>query len=92
MKKDTAKFNATFIKLPSLPYGGTSVSTFLLHIEKDKGNSGMMRFIDASSRDFYNRFRVTEEGRKQLNNLDGEKNDVFRFTNPKYFQREGLNV
>ena len=92
MKKDTAKFNTTFIKLPSLPYGGTSVSTFLLHIEKDKGNSGMMRFIDASSRDFYNRFRGTEEGRKQLNNLDGEKNDVFRFTNPKYFQREGLNV
>ena len=92
MEKDTAKFNATFIKLPSLPYGGTSVSTFLLHIEKDKGNSGMMRFIDASSCDFYNRFRVTEDGRKLLNNLDGEKNDVFRFTNPKHFQREGLNV
>ena len=92
MEKDTAKFNATFIKLPSFPYGGTSVSTFLLHIEKDKGNSGMMRFIDASSRDFYNRFRVTEEGRKQLNNLDGEKNDVFSFINPKHFQREGLNV
>ena len=92
MKKDTAKFNATFIKLPSLPYGGTSVSTFLLHIEKDKGNSGMMRFIDASSCDFYNKFRVTEEGNKLLHNLDEEKNDVFSFINPKHFQREGLNV
>lgn len=90
--KDTAKFNATFIKLPSLPYGGTYVSTFLLHIEKDKGNSGMMRFIDTSSRDFYNRSGVTEEGIKLLDNLDEEKNDVFSYTNPKHFQREGLNV
>ena len=24
--------------------------------------------------------------------MDGEKNDVFRFTNPKHFQREGLNI
>lgn len=85
-------FCATFIKLPSMPFGGTYVSTFLLHIEKDKGNGGMMRLIDASSSDFYCHRGWTEEGKKLLFNMSEEKNKAFSYTNPIHYQRGGLNV
>lgn len=86
-------FNVTFIKLPSMQFGGTYVSTFLLHIEKDKGNSGMMRLIDATDSDFYKNGGLTNDGQKQLFNfLDEKKEEPFSYTDPKFYQKRGLNV
>lgn len=46
-------FNATFINLGDIDYAGNSVNCTFLHIEKDKGNDGIVRFFDASTSEFY---------------------------------------
>lgn len=46
-------FNAMFINLGEIDYAADSVNCFFLHIEKDKGNDGMIRFFDASSSVFH---------------------------------------
>ncbi len=84
VKKTT--FNVTIISLPSMEFGATSVDTTLLHIEKDKGDDGAIRLIDATAPEFYNRGGFTEKG------LDFENKVSFRITNSEYYQRKGLNV
>lgn len=86
-------FNATFISLPSMPFGGIYTSTCLLHIEKGKGNEGIMRFIDATGSEFKKERGITKAGHEALlNGLKGGCTESFSITNPKFYQRGGLNV
>lgn len=50
--------NATFIHLGDIEYAENSVNCTFLHIEKDKGNDGMVRFFDASASEFYEHFNL----------------------------------
>lgn len=36
-----------------MDWGETYIDTFLLHIEKNKGNIGMIRLVDATAPEFY---------------------------------------
>lgn len=86
-------FNATFISLPSMPFGDIYTSTCLLHIEKGKGYEGMIRFIDATGSEFKKERGITKAGHEALlNGLKGGCTESFSITNPKFYQRGGLNV
>ena len=90
--KDMA-FNATFISLPSMPFGGIYSSTCLLHIEKGKGNAGMIRFIDASGAEFKKERGITKAGYEALlKGIKGGSTESFSITKPEFYQRGGLNV
>lgn len=96
-------FNTVIISLPSMMFGDTYVDTFLLHIENGRGNSGQIRLIDATDSEFYNRGEYTDEGSKALKSdlpydpVTFEKRSTknsasFSITNPKHYQKAGLNV
>lgn len=89
--KDYLKFNATLISLPSMDWGETYIDTFLLHIEKNKGNIGMIRLVDATAPKFYQKGRFTKEGTKTLFERDGNK-DKFSITNSDHYKTASLNV
>lgn len=89
--KDYLKFNATLISLPSMDWGETYVDTFLLHIEKNKGNIGMIRLVDATAPEFYQKGGFTKEGTKALFERDGNK-DKFSITNSDHYKTASLNV
>lgn len=89
--KDYLKFNATLISLPSMDWGETYIDTFLLHIEKNKGNIGMIRLVDATAPKFYQKGGFTKEGTKALFERDGNK-DKFSITNSDHYKTASLNV
>ena len=89
--KDYLKFNATLISLPSMDWGETYVDTFLLHIEKNKGNIGIIRLVDATAPEFYQKGGFTKEGTKALFEPDGNK-DKFSITNSDHYKTASLNV
>lgn len=89
--KDYLKFNATLISLPSMDWGETYIDTFLLHIEKNKGNIGMIRLVDATAPKFYQKGGFTKEGEKALFEPDGNK-DNFSITNSVHYKTASLNV
>lgn len=60
------KYNTTIISLPEMHWGDTYVDTFLLHIEKVQNNGEMIRLIDTTASEFYQKRDITEEGRKAL--------------------------
>jgi len=72
-------FNATFINLGDIDYAGNSVNCTFLHIEKDKGNDGMIRFFDASTSEFYEHSNLKVDF--LLDELNKEE------SNSKYLQR-----
>ncbi len=90
-KKGKKDINSTFIYLPRMEFGDTFVDTFLLHIEKGKGNSGKIRFIDATGSEFYNKGGYTEAARKSIFD-DIDRGDSFEITNPQHYQQAGINV
>lgn len=90
-EKNYLKFNATLISLPSMDWGETYVDTFLLHIEKNKGNSGIIRLVDATAPEFYQKKGFTEEGREAIWEHDGNK-DKFSITNSDHYKTASLNV
>lgn len=90
-EKDYLKFNATIISLPSMDWGETYIDTFLLHIEKNKGNIGEIRLVDATSPEFYQKGGLTKEGTKALFEPDGHK-DSFSITNSDHYKTASLNV
>lgn len=96
-------YNAIIISLPSMELGDTYVDTFMLHIEKGRGNSGIIRLIDATGSEFYNRGGITDEGIKAKERdmpydpVTFEKRNTqapasFSITNPDHYQLAGLNV
>lgn len=89
--KDYLKFNATLISLPSMDWGETYIDTFLLHIEKNKGNIGMIRLVDATAPEFYQKRGFTKEGTNALFEPDGNK-DKFSITNSDHYKTASLNV
>ena len=89
MKK--SEFSAMVISFPSMEFGDTYVKTFLLHIEKNRGQSGIIRLIDATSAEFFINNGFTEIGEKSLFSFETRK-EVFSITNPKHYQRGGINV
>ena len=92
-KTKNMAFNATFISLPSMSLGDVYTSTCLLHIEKGKNKEGIIRFIDAKGREFEKTGGITQAGHKALlNGLKGGTTESFCITNPKFYQRGGLNV
>lgn len=82
------KVNATLISLPSIYWGETWVDTFLLHIEKNKENSGIIRLVDATAPEFRPKRGLTEEGWEALLEHDGK----FSYTNSDYYKTASLNV
>ena len=90
-EKDYLKFNATIISLPSMDWGETYIDTFLLHIEKNKGNIGEIRLVDATSPEFYQKGGLTKEGTKALFEPDDHK-DSFSITNSDHYKTASLNV
>ena len=89
MKKSV--FSTMIISLPSMEFGDSYVKTFLLHIEKDRGQGGMIRLIDATSAEFSINNGFTETGKNSLFNFDTRK-EMFSITNPNHYQRRGINV
>ena len=90
-KENNLKFNATLISLPRMDWGETWVDTFLLHIEKNKENSGIIRLVDATAPEFYQEGGYTEEGKKAIFEYDGNK-DKFSITNSDHYKTASLNV
>lgn len=90
-KTEKVKSSTTIITLPSMEWGDTYVVTFLLHIKKSKENSGIIRFIDATSSDFKLKRGFTEEGKSALfNHSNG--GITFSVTNPAHYNQSALNV
>lgn len=83
--------SSTLIYLPRMEFGDTFVNMFLLHIEKGKGNSGMIRFINATGSEFYNEGGYTEVGRKTIFD-DIDKGMSYDITNPQHYQQAGINT